>query len=153
MGEKAESELADVRKAETNAAHNYDMLKQSLTAQVGADNKDKDDETSAKNAAEETQATADGDLTNTVKDLADDSNALEVANTNCMSVAAAHEATVLSRNEELKAIGVATKILHETSGGAAGQELESSSGSDQCWPAARRLWAAARRALERSARK
>jgi len=121
LKEKAESELADVRKAETNAAHNYDMLKQSLTDQVGADNKDKDDETSAKNAAEETKATAEGDLTNTVKDLADASNALEVANTNCMSVAADHEATVLSRNEELKAIGVATKILHETSGGAAGQ--------------------------------
>jgi len=29
LKEKAESELADVRKAETNAAHNYDMLKQS----------------------------------------------------------------------------------------------------------------------------
>merc|ERR1719265_1311268 len=121
LKEKAESELADLRKAESNAAHNYDMLKQSLTDQVGADNKDKDDETSAKNAAEETKATAEGDLTNTVKDLADASNALQVANTNCMQVAADHEATVLSRNEELKAIATATKILHETSSGAVGQ--------------------------------
>jgi len=121
LKEKAESELGDLRKAENNAAHNYDMLKQSLTDQVGADNKDKDDETSAKNAAEETKATAEGDLTNTVKDLADASNALAVANTNCMSVAADHEATVISRNEELKAIGQATKILHETSGAAVGQ--------------------------------
>jgi len=121
LKEKAESELADLRKAENNAAHNFDMLKQSLTDQVGADNKDKDDETSAKNAAEETKATAEGDLTNTVKDLADASNALEVANTNCMQVAADHESTVLSRNEELKAIATATKILHETSGGAVGQ--------------------------------
>jgi len=121
LKEKAESELADLRKAENNAAHNYDMLKQSLTDQIGADNKDKADETSAKNAAEETKATAEGDLTNTVKDLADASNALEVANTNCMQVAADHEATVLSRNEELKAIATATKILHETSGGAVDQ--------------------------------
>jgi len=121
LKEKAESELGDLRKAENNAAHNYDMLKQSLTDQVGADNKDKDDETSAKNAAEETKATAEGDLTNTVKDLADASNALAVANTNCMSVAADHEATVISRNEELKAIGQATKILHDTSGAAVGQ--------------------------------
>jgi len=121
LKEKAESELADLRKAENNAAHNFDMLKQSLTDQVGADNKDKDDETSAKNAASETQATAEGDLTNTVKDLADASNALQVANTNCMQVAADHESTVLSRNEELKAIATATKILHETSGGAVGQ--------------------------------
>jgi len=121
LKEKAESELADLRKAESNAAHNYDMLKQSLTDQVGADNKDKDDETTAKNAAEETKATAEGDLTNTVKDLADASNALQVANTNCMQVAADHEATVQSRNEELKAIAQATKILHETASGAVGQ--------------------------------
>merc|ERR1719329_20471 len=121
LKEKAESELADLRKAESNAAHNYDMLKQSLTDQVGADNKDKDDETTAKNAAEETKATAEGDLTNTVKDLADASNALQVANTNCMQVAADHEATVTSRNAELKAIATATKILHETASGAVGQ--------------------------------
>merc|ERR1719265_2335019 len=121
LKEKAENELADLRKAESNAAHNYDMLKQSLTDQIGADNKDKSDETTAKNAAEETKATAEGDLTNTVKDLADASNALQVANTNCMSVAADHEATVQSRNAELKAIATATKILHETSSGAVGQ--------------------------------
>lgn len=122
LKEKAESELADLRKAESNAAHNYDMLKQSLTDQIGADNKDKDDETSAKNAAEETQATAEGDLTNTVKDLADATTALQVANTNCMQIAADHEATVASRAGELKAIATATKILHEVAqGGASGQ--------------------------------
>jgi len=38
-----------------------------------------------------------------------------------MSVAADHEATVLSRNAELKAIATATKILHETASGAVGQ--------------------------------
>merc|ERR1719329_2044029 len=121
LKEKAESELADLRKAETSAAHNYGMLKQSLTDQIGADNKDKDDETTATTAAEETKATAEGDLTNTVKDLADASNALQVANSNCMSVAADHEATVLSRNAELKAISTATKIIQDTSSGAASQ--------------------------------
>jgi chaperonin cofactor prefoldin len=121
LKEKAENELADLRKAESNAAHNYDMLKQSLTDQIAADNKDKDDETTAKNAAEETKATAEGDLTNTVKDLADAQNALQVANTNCMQVAADHEATVVSRNAELKAIATATKILHETASGAVSQ--------------------------------
>merc|ERR1719265_1404895 len=121
LKEKAENELADLRKAESNAAHNYDMLKQSLTDQLAADNKDKDDETTAKNAAEETKATAEGDLTNTVKDLADAQNALQVANTNCMQVAADYEATVTSRNAELKAIATATKILHETASGAVSQ--------------------------------
>merc|ERR1719174_2664675 len=38
-----------------------------------------------------------------------------------MSVAADHEATVRSRNEELAAIAQAKKILSETTGGAMGQ--------------------------------
>ena len=33
LKDKAEGELADLRKAETNAQHNYDMLKQSLEDQ------------------------------------------------------------------------------------------------------------------------
>merc|ERR1711939_436120 len=33
LKDKAEAELADLRKAETNAQHNYDMLKQSLEDQ------------------------------------------------------------------------------------------------------------------------
>jgi len=46
---------------------------------------------------------------------------LKTATTTCMSVAADHEATVKSRNEELNAIATAEKILKETSGGAVGQ--------------------------------
>ena len=53
------------------------MLKQSLEDQMGADNKEKDDQTAAKSATEETKATAEGDLTNTEKDLADAENALK----------------------------------------------------------------------------
>merc|ERR1719478_1359457 len=37
LKEKAEGELSDLRKAESNAAHNYSMLKQSLEDQLAAD--------------------------------------------------------------------------------------------------------------------
>lgn len=37
LKEKGEGELSDLRKAETNAAHNYAMLKQSLEDQMAAD--------------------------------------------------------------------------------------------------------------------
>merc|ERR1719421_2771707 len=40
LKEKAEGELGDARKAESSAAHNYDMMKQSLDDQMAADNKD-----------------------------------------------------------------------------------------------------------------
>merc|ERR1719444_482032 len=39
MKEKAEEQLSDLRKAETNTAHNYDMLKQSLEDSIKADTK------------------------------------------------------------------------------------------------------------------
>merc|ERR1719453_189306 len=121
LKEKAESELAELRKAESNAAHNFAMTKQALEDQAAADGKDKDDETARKTGAEETKATAEGDLTNTAKDLADAQDALKVANTNCIQVASDHETTVASRKEEINAIDTATKILKETaSGGAVG---------------------------------
>ena len=46
LKDKVKSELADLRKAETNAQHNYNMLKQSLEDQKAADEKDLADEKS-----------------------------------------------------------------------------------------------------------
>merc|ERR1719499_1183424 len=60
MKEKAEEQLSDLRKAETNTAHNFDMLKQSLTDSIAADNKDLSEEKAAKAAAEEARSTAEG---------------------------------------------------------------------------------------------
>merc|ERR1719361_3098452 len=70
MKEKAESELSDLRKAENNAKHNFNMLKQSLVDSMKADNTDLSQEKSALAGAEEGKATAEGDLSVTSKDLA-----------------------------------------------------------------------------------
>merc|ERR1719507_2408462 len=118
MKEKAESELSDLRKEETNSQHNYDMLKQSLEDQMAADTKDMEDEKAAKAEAEEGKATAEGDLQETVKMLKNTKDDLATASATCMQTAADHEATVNARNEELKAIAVARKIMEETTGGA-----------------------------------
>merc|ERR1719265_1279136 len=117
LKEKAEGQLADLRKAESNAKHNYDMLKQSLTDQMEADTKDMDEEKALKASTEESKAVAEGDLAETVKGLAEDKKALETASATCMSVAADHEATVKSRTEELTAIATAKKVLGETTSG------------------------------------
>lgn len=121
MKEKAEIQLSELRKAETSAKHNYDMLKQSLEDQMAADTKDMEDEKAAKAEAEEGKATAEGELETTIKSLKDAQQALETASTTCMTTAADHEATVKAREEELKVIAEATKILQETSGGAVEQ--------------------------------
>jgi len=121
MKEKAESSLSDLRKEETNSNHNFGMLKQSLEDQMSFDSKDMEDEKAAKAEAAEGKATAEGDLGETVKLLKDTKDNLATASTTCMQVAADHEATVKSRNEELKAIATATQILKETTAGAASQ--------------------------------
>lgn len=121
MKEKAESQLASLRKAEVNTAHNFAMLKQSLEDQLAVNNKDMSDEKSAKASAQESKATAEGDLEVTEKDLAESKKQLETAHASCMQTAADHEATMLSRTEELKVIAEAKKILKETGSGAVSQ--------------------------------
>jgi hypothetical protein len=121
MKEKAEGQLADLRKAESNTKHQYNMLKQSLEDEIEADSKDMDEEKSLKAGTEENKANAEGDLAETVKELAKDKASLEEASTTCMQVAADHESTVKARTEELTAIATAEKVLKETSSGAVSQ--------------------------------
>merc|ERR1719471_2215184 len=121
LKEKAEEQLSGLRKAETSAKHNYAMLKQSLTDQIAADSKDMSDEKSSKASSEEAKAIAEGDLANTVKDLADGEKTLQTTSTSCMTTAADHEANVKSRKEELAAIAEASKLLKESTPGAVSQ--------------------------------
>merc|ERR1719482_1752467 len=121
LKEKAEGELAEARKAESNAKHNYDMMRQSLQHQMAADTKDMNQQKSNTEAATEGKATAEGDLATTVKELGDAEKELTTANTDCMTTAADHEATVAARNEELKVIATAEKILKDSTSGAVGQ--------------------------------
>jgi chromosome segregation ATPase len=118
LKEKAEEQLSQLRKAETNAKHNYEMLKQSLEDQMGADTKDLNEEKQALSAAKEGQATSEKDLAMTEKSLADLESKLETAQTDCQQTGADHEASVASRAEELKAIATAKKVLTDTTAGA-----------------------------------
>jgi len=121
MKEKAESQLAELRKAEETAKHNYDMLKQSLEAQIAADTKDMKGEKAGKAEAEEGKAEAEGDLEITTKELANAKDSLATARSTCMKIGADHEMTVNARAEELKVIAEAKKILVETTSGATKQ--------------------------------
>merc|ERR1719362_830421 len=79
------------------------------------------DEKASKAASAEAKASAEGDLANTVKDLADSKNSLKTTSSSCMQTAADHEATVKSRTEELAAIAEAKKIITESTSGAVSQ--------------------------------
>mmetsp|Transcript_61583 Transcript_61583/g.172094 ORF Transcript_61583/g.172094 Transcript_61583/m.172094 type:complete len:733 (+) Transcript_61583:77-2275(+) len=131
---KAEEQLSDLRKAEVNARHNYEMLKQSLEDQHTADSKDLAAERKAKAAAQETEAASKSDLEVTENALADSKAARQLAEDNCMQAAADHEETTKARAEELKVIAEAKQVLENTTSGAGGQtysllQLQERSGS------------------------
>merc|ERR1711933_225122 len=88
---------------------------------MAADTKDLNGEKAAKAASEEGKASSEGDLAVTIKDLKSSETALATANTDCMTTAADHEATVAARTEELKVIATAEKILKESTSGAVAQ--------------------------------
>merc|ERR1719215_2063021 len=102
MKEKADSQLAELRKVEETAKHNYDMLAQSLEAQISADKKDMKEAKTGKAEAEEQKAEAEGDLEVTTKELTNAKDTLATSRSSCMKVGADHEMTVKARAEELK---------------------------------------------------
>jgi len=118
LRQKAESQLSDLRREETQTAHNYNMLKQSLEDQVKADTKEMGQAKMLKAGAQETLSTSEGDLHVTQKTLADTENSLEALNTTCSSAEEDYAAAVASRNEELTAIAEAKKVLAQMTGGA-----------------------------------
>merc|ERR1719321_893529 len=113
MKEKAEGELSELRKAETNSKHNYDMLKQSLTDSIAAATHEMDEAKSDMAEATETKAVAEGELTVTEKDLALAQEALDLIHADCMEKASDHSITVQGRKDELAALGKAKKILQQ----------------------------------------
>mmetsp|Transcript_35701 Transcript_35701/g.113479 ORF Transcript_35701/g.113479 Transcript_35701/m.113479 type:complete len:704 (-) Transcript_35701:222-2333(-) len=121
MKEKAETQLSELRQAETKAKMNYEMLKQSLDDQIAADTKDMEDEKTAKAAAEESKATAGGDLERTTKELKDNEDYLSTGSKDCMQNAADHDASTKARNEELKILTDVITTLKEKASNAGGE--------------------------------
>merc|ERR1719359_846749 len=121
LTENAETQLDKARKAESTAAQNYEMLKQSLTDEMKFANADMDKAKKGLAESQEKKATAEGDLEVTEKDLAEDIKTKSTLHQDCMSAAEEFELTTKSRGEELAALATAKKVIKESTGGAAGQ--------------------------------
>merc|ERR1719454_2091316 len=118
MKEKAVAMKNDGVKAEMNAKHAYEMLKQSLETTIAQDEKELAESKSVKAAAEEAKAIAEGDLSMAEKELAEDKKYLSELSTDCQQKAADWEVSTKSRADELEALATAKKIISETTGGA-----------------------------------
>jgi len=116
--EKAEDQLSEARKTETEAIHAYELKKQSLDDSIKFATKDLSAAKSSLAAAEEKKATAEGELTATKSDLAEDSKDLEETEHSCLEKAEAYEEEKKSRAEELKALTDAKKVISEATTGA-----------------------------------
>jgi hypothetical protein len=118
LQDKAEAQLDEARKKETAAAHNFDMLKQSLDDSIKFANKDKAAATKAKDSSAEKKSVAEGDLDVTTKALKGDVAEKADLHRDCMTKAEDFEAETKSRGEELKALATAKKVIQEATGGA-----------------------------------
>jgi len=127
MKDKAEAQLSDARKAEMKTKHNYDMLKQGLDDTLAADKKDLAEQKGNLAAAQEDKGTANGELEVCKKDLKTAQDVLATSQSDCMSAAADHEATIVARKEELEVIAKAKKVLEEVAGGASFLQVSASS--------------------------
>merc|ERR1719428_1132033 len=121
MKEKADTELTELRKAEKNNQHNFEMLKLAITDALTANNKELDENKAAKAEASETLAAAEGELAATNKVLAEGQAGLELVHADCMEKASDHEITVKGRAEELAALAKAKKIIQQMTAGAVKQ--------------------------------
>eukprot|EP00933_Yihiella_yeosuensis_P080767 TRINITY_DN94248_c0_g1_i1.p1 TRINITY_DN94248_c0_g1~~TRINITY_DN94248_c0_g1_i1.p1 ORF type:complete len:685 (-),score=248.44 TRINITY_DN94248_c0_g1_i1:130-2184(-) len=115
LKDKAEVELADLRKAETQAKNNFELLTVSLKAEIKADSDDLADSKGLKSEADATKASASADLGHAQSNLKKAQSALQEITMNCKTVAADAEASAKSREEEMKAIEAAKAALSETS--------------------------------------
>jgi len=113
MKEKADAELAALRKKEKKNNHNFELLKMSIKDALAANGQELDENNAEKAEAEELLAATSGELAITEKALKESQAALDVVHEDCMQVASDHEITVKSRKEELAALAKAKKIIQQ----------------------------------------
>jgi len=116
--EKAEGQLADARGKETTSLHNFELLKQSIEDEIKFGTKDLNEAKKAIASSSGKKSAAEGDLSMTSKELKSDITTMEGLHSNCMRKAEEFEAGVKSRDEELKALAAAKKVISENTGGA-----------------------------------
>jgi chromosome segregation ATPase len=111
MQAKAEAELSDLRKKEMADTHEFSMLESSLKSEISHNQEKLAAATKAKAAAEEAQATAEGDLAETEKTKAADEEYAANLKTECEMAASEWAARQASAKEEMAAIDKAKEIL------------------------------------------
>jgi len=118
LTDKANAQLEELRKKETAALQNYEMLKQSLMDEIKFGNTDMAAANKGLAASAEKRSAAQGDLAVTSKDLAAGVESKAALHHECMSKAEEFEVETSGRAEEVKALTEAKKIILTLTSGA-----------------------------------
>merc|ERR1719375_420138 len=113
MADKAEESLTTTRHREDEAAHAFDMLKQSLGDEIKGMSKELSESTHFKASSAEKLAQAQDDLVVTTKAFEEDTAYLKDLKMDCQTRAREFELTVKDNNAELTALGKAKAILQK----------------------------------------
>lgn len=122
MRDKAEHQLAEIRKDESNKKNSFELLRQGLQDEVKATEKEKATTQSESAVDAEEKASAESNLAIAKKELASSQKKKEELLSSCQVSAADHQANVAAREQELKVIEQAKKVLKESTGGSGGEE-------------------------------
>jgi predicted transcriptional regulator len=117
--EKAETQLAAAQKTEATNRNNFQMLKQSLEDEIKFAEKDMAEAKKGLATSQEGKSIAEGDLSVTKKDLAEDKVTVKTLHQDCMKGADDFQRETKSRGEELEALAAAKKVLTEALGASA----------------------------------
>mmetsp|Transcript_47371 Transcript_47371/g.110417 ORF Transcript_47371/g.110417 Transcript_47371/m.110417 type:complete len:675 (-) Transcript_47371:40-2064(-) len=109
--DKFVQERTDLEKAESNAQHNYDMLKQDRTAEIDQATQDRSSKTESRAAALQSKADNEGTLKDTIATKTADEKYLSDLKATCARKAEDFESRQQLRTEELEAIAKAIEIL------------------------------------------
>eukprot|EP00403_Amphidinium_massartii_P035842 CAMPEP_0178433242 /NCGR_PEP_ID=MMETSP0689_2-20121128/32804_1 /TAXON_ID=160604 /ORGANISM="Amphidinium massartii, Strain CS-259" /LENGTH=678 /DNA_ID=CAMNT_0020055263 /DNA_START=79 /DNA_END=2115 /DNA_ORIENTATION=+ len=115
LHDKFMTERTELQKAESNAQHNYDMLKQDLEAGIAQATKDRTEKTEFRAQSLQAKADAEGTLQDTTTTMEDDKKYLAELTATCQQKAADFESRQQLRTEELEAIRKAIEIISSES--------------------------------------
>eukprot|EP00440_Ansanella_granifera_P068209 gb/GFBE01073997.1/.p1 GENE.gb/GFBE01073997.1/~~gb/GFBE01073997.1/.p1 ORF type:complete len:681 (+),score=232.05 gb/GFBE01073997.1/:1-2043(+) len=114
MLDKTKSQLGDLRKGESDARHNFEMLRQSLEDQISVDQKALASQSSAKLDAEQTRSSAEGELQAAVADFEEATRVVQGLTADCEQSAADYDSSVTARAEEIRVLAQAKDILKQS---------------------------------------
>jgi len=125
MLEKAEAQLSDLRKAEMEASHEFQMLSQGTQNQLESLKKDMAETQAQNQVALEEVAQHQKDSAMEAKSLSETESLLKELKRDCQSKASDFETETTDSNAELEALGKAKAILEKKFAGASFLQLTS----------------------------